>query len=174
MRATSNRPATADDVSSDVTRSRSPSIIVATAEADRVTVRRIRNEVFVHEQQVFAEDDNDEHDEDNATHHVLARVGGAAAGTVRLYPLDEPGVWKGDRLAVLPAFRHAHLGGPLVRFAVRTASRAGGHLMIAHVQLPNVAFFERLGWRRVGDPAPYVGLDHQQMAIDLSAGGRNR
>ena len=51
---------------------------------------------------------------------------GRAVGTVRLYPLDETGLWQGDRLAVLPGRRSAGAGGPLVRFAVATAARAGG------------------------------------------------
>jgi len=55
----------------------------------------------------------------------------------------------------------------LVRFAVRTAGRRGGTRMTAHVQLPNVAFFEHLGWYTVGGPVSYVGRPHQTMAIDL-------
>jgi hypothetical protein len=62
------------------------------------------------------------------------------------------------------------MGAPLVRFAVGTASRLGGLVMVAQIQPANVAFFERLGWYRVGDPAPYVGRLHQQMAIDLQPG----
>ena len=39
--------------------------------------------------------------------------------------------------------------------------------MVARIQLPNVRFFEHLGWRRVGAPVDYVGHPHQQMLIDL-------
>ena len=46
-------------------------------------------------------------------------------GAVRLYPLDEAGLWKGDRLAVLRDARPLPAGGPLVRFAVETAGRMG-------------------------------------------------
>jgi putative N-acetyltransferase (TIGR04045 family) len=93
-----------------------------------------------------------------------------AGGAVRLYPLDDVGEWKGDRLAVLPEFRKHGLGAPLVRFAVRTAGELGGRRMIAHIQPPNVRFFERLGWERVGEPMVYVGHPHQLMAIGLSPG----
>jgi hypothetical protein len=41
--------------------------------------------------------------------------------------------------------------------------------MVAHVQAANVRFFERLGWRRRGEPELYVGLPHHLMAIDLTA-----
>lgn len=132
----------------------------------------IRRQVFVVEQSLFADDDRDDHDDDPATRHVLAFVGGTPAGAVRLYPLEQPGLWKGDRLAVLSAYRRNGVGAPLVRYAVRTAGELGGRRMVAHIQLANVSFFLRLGWRPVGDPAPYVGVMHQQMAIPLSPPGR--
>src|SRR5439155_22094523 len=91
-----------------------------------------------------------------------------------LYPREaEPGVWQGDRLAVLAPFRAWNLGGPLVRFAVDTAAALGGVEMVAHVQAANVRFFERLGWVRRGEPELYVGLPHQLMAIDLTAPRRS-
>ena len=132
----------------------------------------IRRAVFVYEQRLFAADDRDEHDDDPRTFHVLGFVGSVAEGTVRLYPtpsVDEPGLWKGDRLAVLTGRRAAGLGGPLVRYAVATAGSAGGTRMVAWIQMPNVAFFTRLGWEAQGEPAPYVGRPHQQMSIGLRA-----
>lgn len=128
---------------------------------------RIRHAVFVDEQAVFAGSDRDAHDDFPSTIKVVAWAAGDAGGAVRLYPL-EPGVWQGDRLAVLPAFRAWNLGGPLVRFAVETAAALGGAEMVAHVQTANVRFFERLGWCRRGEPEIYVGLPHQLMSIDLT------
>jgi putative N-acetyltransferase (TIGR04045 family) len=134
---------------------------------------RIRHQVFVVEQAVFAGSDRDDHDGSASTIKVLAWATSPAGtreagGAVRLYPL-EPGIWQGDRLAVLPPFRAWNLGGPLVRFAVDTAASLGGVEMLAHVQAANVRFFERLGWRRRGEPEVYVDLPHQRMAIDLTA-----
>ena len=89
---------------------------------DEVAVHhRIRHEVFVLEQEVFAASDRDAHDAFASTIKVLAWAatpdgGWEPGGAVRLYPL-EPGIWQGDRLAVLPPFRAWNLGGPLVRFA---------------------------------------------------------
>jgi putative N-acetyltransferase (TIGR04045 family) len=140
--------------------------LVATT-AERELHLRIRAEVFVNEQGLFAVTDRDAHDDDPGTLHVLGLCGPVAAGAVRLYPLDEPGRWKGDRLAVLPALRKHGLGAPLVRFAVRTAGERGGREMLAHVQLRNVAFFEQLGWHRLGEPADYCGRPHQRMRIGL-------
>ena len=138
---------------------------------------RIRHEVFVVEQKVFPDSDLDAHDAADSTVKVLAWTaapitGWDPGGAVRLYPLHGRGgsgaVWQGDRLAVLPGFRAWNLGAVLVRFAVDTAASLGGAEMVAHVQTPNVRFFERLGWRRRGDPELYVGLPHQLMAIDLT------
>lgn len=127
----------------------------------------IRQAVFVDEQAVFAGSDRDRHDDRASTIKVIAWAGDEPGGAVRLYPF-EPGVWQGDRLAVLPPFRAWNLGGPLVRFAVETAASLGGAEMVAHVQTANVRFFERLGWCRRGDPEIYVGLPHQLMSIDLT------
>lgn len=132
---------------------------------------KIRRATFVREQGLFEGADRDEHDDDPATIHVLGFCDTTPSGTVRLYPLDEPGLWKGDRLAVLPEFRRHGVGAPLVRFAVSAAARLGGTIMVAQIQPANVAFFERLGWERRGEPAIYVGRLHQPMAIGLAAGG---
>ncbi len=129
---------------------------------------RIRHAVFVAEQHVFAESDVDAHDARDDALHVLARHAGVAAGTVRLYPLGG-GEWLGDRLAVLPEFRAINIGGPLVRFAVATASARGGRRMQAHVQPANERFFHRLGWRTTGPAESYVGRPHVPMAIELGS-----
>jgi hypothetical protein len=54
-----------------------------------------------------------------------------------------------------------------VRFAVETAGERGGHTMVARIQLPNVRFFEHLGWHADGAPGPYHGVMHQPMAVPL-------
>lgn len=144
--------------------------VVACA-ADRAAHEAIRRAVFVEEQGVFAGSDLDARDADPRTLHVLARRRGEVAGTVRLYPLDAAGrVWQGDRLAVLPAFRTAGVGAPLVRFAVATAGALGGHAMIAHVQVANEAFFRHLGWSGSGAVEDYVGRPHTLMRIALPRG----
>jgi putative N-acetyltransferase (TIGR04045 family) len=136
--------------------------------AERDLHHQIRHEVFVREQRLFSRTDRDEHDLHRATLHVLGQYGPVVAGTVRLYPLEE-GLWRGDRLAVLPAFRSHRIGPPLVHFAVAAAAVRGGTAMIASIQPQNVRLFEMLGWRCVGEPTLYVGRLHQKMMIDLHA-----
>lgn len=156
----------------DVLPSRSPSADTRTCRpvgdaAERALHHRIRQLVFVEEQGLFLADDRDAHDDDPATVHVLGVVDGVPAGTVRLYPLGG-GLWKGDRLAVLPDQRHSGIGGPLVRYAVATAAALGGRRMDATVQAVNTAFFRALGWTCVGGPVDHLGVPHQSMTIELS------
>lgn len=134
---------------------------------ERAAHYSVRHRVFVLEQRVMELTDIDPHDLSPETVHVLAAHGQRAVGAVRLYPLAD-GLWQGDRLAVLPSHRSSTVGAELVRFAVATAADRGGDAMTAHIQLPNVRFFERLGWTRVGDPAPYCGFEHQPMLFDLA------
>jgi putative N-acetyltransferase (TIGR04045 family) len=143
---------------------------VAASEAELQAHHAVRHRVFVELQGLFS-DDVDEWDRRPDTLHAVADAGGVIVGAVRLYPLDAAGLWKGDRLAVLPEARVHRVGGMLVEFAVRTAGELGGSRMVAQIQVPNVRFFERLGWAADGQPAPYHGVMHQPMAIGLRAPG---
>jgi len=128
----------------------------------------VRHRVFVDEQGIFAGSDRDRHDLDPATVHVVGLVDGVVGGAVRLFPLDEAARrWQGDRLSVLRGYRTQGLGAPLVKCAVSLAGASGGTVMIAHIQLANVAFFRRLGWECDGGVETYAGLPHQPMLIGL-------
>jgi putative N-acetyltransferase (TIGR04045 family) len=130
---------------------------------------RIRHAVFVDEQAIFTDSDIDQHDGRDDVVRVLALKGSQPVGAVRLYRVDEPsGLWKGDRLAVLAACRTCGAGAPLVRFAVAHARAHGGRRMIAHIQVANVRFFERLGWSAYRDVERYLGISHQPMEIALT------
>ena len=146
---------------------------VAADDDERHAHFAIRRAVFCREQGMFGgADDRDARDAEAATLHAVGVERDAIGGTVRLYPLGADGrLWQGDRLAVLPAFRHGSLGGSLVRFAVRSAGARGGDRMVAMIQLPNVRFFLGLGWSLDGDVVDFHGRAHQPMAIALSAGG---
>jgi putative N-acetyltransferase (TIGR04045 family) len=136
--------------------------------AERAAHFAIRNRVFVEEQGVFCGSDRDSHDDDLATIGLIGYCDGVVAGTVRLFALDGgAGRWQGDRLAVLGPYRTRGVGAPLVRCAVATAGALGGKTMSAHIQLPNVTFFRRLGWEPVGEAGLYAGLPHQTMVIAL-------
>jgi putative N-acetyltransferase (TIGR04045 family) len=151
-------------------RGASADVRIARTAEDLAAHHAVRRAVFVEEQGIFEDDDRDAWD-DGAV-KVVAVSGDRVVGAVRLYPLDEAGLWKGDRLAVLPEARTLGVGAPLVRFAVHTAGAHGGRRMIAKIQARNVAFFQHLGWTSVGDPRDYRGASHQDMTIPLQAAGQ--
>jgi putative N-acetyltransferase (TIGR04045 family) len=139
-----------------------------TSDAERADHHVIRHRIFVEEQAIFADSDLDAHDRDGSALAINGYCDGVAAGTVRLFVLDETdGIWQGDRLAVLSAYRLRGVGGPLVNAAVATAAVLGGAAMTAHIQPRNVSFFQRLGWSNQGGREIYAGLVHQPMAIVL-------
>lgn len=140
----------------------------ASSKADLAVHFIIRHRVFVNEQGALVFTDIDRWDKHAKVVHVLAVSGHSCAGAVRLYPLDDQGRWKGDRLAVLKEHRRSLIGAQLVRYATATAAAQGGQLMEATVQLTNVRFFKRLGWCCNGSEYPYLGLPHQPMVYDLS------
>jgi putative N-acetyltransferase (TIGR04045 family) len=145
--------------------------VEALDDAQRAMHHRIRHAVFVEEQGIFAESDVDEYDARDDVVRVLALRGDQPVGAVRLYVIDrQAGLWKGDRLAVLADCRTCGAGAPLVRFAVAHAAAHGGRRMVAHIQAPNVRFFERLGWSTYRDAGNYLGRTHQPMEIALTSG----
>jgi putative N-acetyltransferase (TIGR04045 family) len=145
---------------------------VAADAAERRSHFAVRRAVFCAEQGMFGgDDDRDPRDDSPLTLHAVGIEDGVVGGTVRLYPLDSAGrLWQGDRLAVLPPFRHGSLGGSLVRFAVRSAGERTGERMVAMIQLANVQFFVALGWSLDGSVVDFHGRAHQPMAIALNAG----
>ena len=150
-------------------RAGTPVCRVARSVEERARHFAVRHEVFVVEQQIFAGDDHDGYDDNPSTVHAIGVADGITGGAVRLYPTCGTGQWKGDRLAVLPSHRHGALGASLVRFAVATAGAQGGDRMVAMIQLPNVPFFQSLGWRESGAVEPFHGIAHQPMEIPLRA-----
>jgi putative N-acetyltransferase (TIGR04045 family) len=137
----------------------------------RAEHHHIRRAVFVEEQGLFSDSDVDQHDARDDVVRVLALRGDQPVGAVRLYVVDQQaGLWKGDRLAVLADCRTCGAGAPLVRFAVAYASAHGGRRMVAHIQAPNVRFFERLGWSAYRTAEDYLGRIHQPMHIPLTGG----
>ena len=130
----------------------------------------VRHVVFVDEQGLFAGTDVDEHD-DQAI-HIVAVAGntGAVVGAVRCYSAGDD-VWYGGRLAVLQAYRRhaASIGANLCQLAEATVIEHGCRCFLAYIQLQNVRFFERLGWRAQGEPVIHCGEPHQVMAASLAA-----
>lgn len=126
---------------------------------------RLRHEVFVAEQGLFAGSDRDDVDDDPRS-VVLVAVDRdrQVMGGVRLGPLTSDrdlGWWAGSRLVVAPSARRSGGVGPaLVRAACAYAESHSVLRFDASVQLTNEALFTRLGWRRIRETtvagAPHV------------------
>lgn len=84
----------------------------------------IRVTVFVAEQGVPLELEQDDADHEPGTVHLLALLGGVPVGTGRLLPPTEPGAAAHiGRVAVLPQARGRHIGVALMRAAEAEAWR---------------------------------------------------
>lgn len=131
----------------------------------------LRHRTFVTEQGIF-----DEHDRDAIDKHALPLVAVSTlaseadevVGTVRIHEA-EPRVWWGSRLAVVPGYRRVgRLGAELIRLAVGTAHARGAKEFYAHVQMQNVALFEKLSWTSL-EKQEFHGHPHMKMRADLAA-----
>ncbi|MGI9539443.1 MAG: MSMEG_0567/Sll0786 family nitrogen starvation N-acetyltransferase, partial [Miltoncostaeaceae bacterium] len=91
---------------------------IASSRAELAGHMAVRQRVFVEEQRFFETTDRDIWDE-NALHAVAVDEERGVVGAVRFYALDEAGLWKGDRLAVVAEARPLRVGARLVRFAVK-------------------------------------------------------
>lgn len=125
-------------------------VIEAETRDDMEAYRRLRREVFVEEQGLFAGSDLDDHDDDPRTRVLLAVTSdGSVLGGVRLHPMVQPdlGWWRGSRLAVTRDARMLlGVGAALIRAACALAESLGALRFDATVQAPNERLFRRLGW----------------------------
>ncbi|MFF7468724.1 MSMEG_0567/sll0787 family protein [Streptomyces sp. NPDC008092] len=126
----------------------------ARSPADLTAYRRLRREIFVYGQRLFAGHDLDDRDADPRTLVLVARErDGTVVGGVRLGPVaDGPdiGWWAGGRLVVAPRARGPQgIGGALVRAACARAETEGALRFDATVQTRAEPLFRRLGWQRV-------------------------
>lgn len=107
--------------------------------------KAIRQRVFVEEQQFHNEFDEID---DRATHLVLYD-GEQAVATGRMY--EEDGVAILGRIAVLPAYRGQHLGAEVIRLLEQEAVSAGFHKAALSAQCRAQGFYEKLGYRPMGE-----------------------
>lgn len=125
----------------------------------------IRKRVFVEEQKLFEESDQDEFD--GKAIPLIGEVNDTIVGTVRVYPLANH-IWGGGRLAVLKEFRTSRVGPLLVQEAVKTVKKQGCTQFLASIQPQNVRFFKRLGWELTGKEVSINGVTHHVMQANLS------
>lgn len=133
--------------------------------AQLASYRRLRRDIFVAEQGLFAASDHDDVDDDpRAVVLIASATDGTVLGGVRLAPCTatDLGWWAGSRLVVSSAARTSGVGPALVRAACAHAETHGVLRFDATVQKQNEKLFTKLGWIRRGDMdvhgAPHVAM----------------
>jgi len=144
-----------------------PQIVIRPARTEEEIAAHfsIRKNVFVQEQAIFRDSDEDEFDKQAIP--LICRVDGHVAGTVRVYPVSGS-TWVGGRLAVLKEFRAFGIGSLLVKAAVETVKEQGCTEFLAHIQPQNVRLFKKLGWLPTGNTEIVNDLMHHEMRANLN------
>lgn len=124
-------------------------------------ITRIRKTVFIDEQQIPQDMEQDGRDEES--HHWLAfDLEGLVIGTARLLPDGQIG-----RMAVLPDYRGQGIGFSLLELAVGKARRLGFAEAYLHAQSSAQGFYEKAGFKVRGKPFMQAGIAHIEMNQDL-------
>lgn len=124
-----------------------PLVSVVETTGDLATARAIRNQIFVQEQGIPAQLDDDGLDEDAI--HVLIWIDGMAVGTGRLVLCsNDTGILA--RIAVIAQYRGRQLGGLIISALEEQAT----HLSLTRLELyPHThleGFYLKLGYRTIG------------------------
>ena len=136
-----------------------PRVVRADWDADGDTIRRIRDIVFIQEQNVPPELEWDAYDAVSA-HFLAFDAKRDAVGTGRLQPDG-----KITRMAVLPAARGAGVGAALLEALLYAAIHQGKAVPWLHAQADAVGFYEPFGFTVVGDPFMEAGIEHRKMRL---------
>ncbi len=126
---------------------------------------KIRNEVFVKEQNVPLELEIDQN-EAQTIHFVLYEEVKVPLATVRLLPLDEKKI-KVQRMAVLKEHRQKGLGKILMQAAENFAQEHGYQKIILGAQLTAADFYEAIGYQPEGEIFLDAGIEHVTMTKEI-------
>lgn len=124
---------------------------------------KIREEVFVKEQGVAAEDEYDQYDE-TSTHFVAYDEQGKPCGTARWRQTDS-GI-KLERFAVLPPYRSTGIGALLLKnilYDIEEDMNVTEQKIYMHAQTTAIGFYKKLGFETVGEEFLECGIKHYEM-----------
>ena len=124
----------------------------------------IREKVFQQEQAVPAALEHDEHDRRDARHYLAHAADGTPAGAAR-WRETAHGV-KLERFAVLAGFRNQEIGAVLLHAVLADvqAERPNADVYL-NAQLRAVPFYERHGFRKVGEVFEEAAIQHYKMVL---------
>ncbi len=121
----------------------------------------IRTRVFVDEQQVPVELEQDEMDPQCLHIKALAKSG-EIVGTARLLPNHYIG-----RMCVLKSYRNRGIGAKMLSFLIALAKKKGFTSLYLNGQLSALAFYEKQGFRADSEVFLEAGIEHQHMSLNL-------
>lgn len=124
----------------------------------------IREQVFVAEQGVPLDEEYDEHDRAGAHHYLARAADGAPAGAARWRATDK-GI-KLERFAVLAEYRNQEIGSALLKVVLRDVMREFPAAPVyLHAQLRAIPFYQRHGFRQVGEMFEECDIKHYKMVL---------
>ncbi len=139
-------------------------IIKITEETDLEKAFAIRKTVFVEEQKVSETDEYDSYE--GASHHFLATFNETPCATAR-WRYTEKGV-KLERFAVLKDFRGKKIGNQILKTLLEDITRmpeTDTHIRYLHAQLAAVPFYEKEGFKKVGEMFEECNIKHFKMIL---------
>jgi len=135
-------------------------------EVDREKLYSVRYTVFVEEQKVPEEIEEDELDP--VARHLLATLeDGTPIGTAR-WTDEGDGDIRVGRVAVLRAWRRYGVGSLLMAAVLEDAKNAGFLTAHLHAQVSSIPFYSNLGFSQTDDPEfEEAGIPHRMMERKL-------
>lgn len=124
--------------------------------AERELAFKIRQTVFIDEQNVPAEEEFDEFED--SSQHLIAWINDQAVGTARLR--DYQGWAKFERIAVSQNWRGHKVGAALMDALLE---QAAGRQCCLNAQCQAQDFYRRWGFEPVGEIFLDAGIDHIRM-----------
>ena len=122
--------------------------------------RKIRETVFIIEQEVAEEEEFDQYED--LSKHFLVYAGDKAVGTARWRHIGDQ--VKLERFAVLKEYRNQGYGDQVLE-AVLEEVKAFGKTIYLHAQLKAIPFYERRGFQKVGEMFSECDIDHYKMIL---------
>lgn len=132
---------------------------------DMVSIMRIREAVFINEQNIPPEQEWD--DLDSQATHFLSIDGNYAMGTARLTKeTNECG--RISRVAVLKDWRGLRIGESIINAAIQEAKIQGFKTLLLSAQKYATKFYQHFGFEVIGDEFLEVGIPHVDMYYKIA------
>lgn len=125
----------------------------------------IRQTVFVEEQGIPLELELD--DFDSRTTHYVGFTAAKPVTTARVSINDQDNGWHIQRVATLSEARGHGYAAKLMKTIISDAKEAGIHKLDLGAQVSSRGFYEKLGFKPVGEPFMDAGIQHIEMILTI-------